>query len=285
MIHKYCSLTIVLILQNLALFAQKTIKCTIVDSQTNQGIPYASIGILGRKIGTIADENGSFVLRLDRNSALETNPLIISSIGYESVSYRISKIKNTVSLNRQNKLIDTIAKPNTFEQKNIGRIAEKGVGSLSFHNIHDKNNDDKLGREIGAILNLKGRGYLTKINFYIGQNEFDKVKFRLNIYNVKNNYPKDLIINDEILTELSQNQKGWVKIDVSKYKIRFEDRVAVALQLIEYIEINRDSKVVSIPAVFPTFPRNSFIRAKSQDFWTLMNVTPSIYADVDYVTD
>jgi CarboxypepD_reg-like domain len=284
MIHKYYLLTILLLLQNSLLYSQKTLKGTIMDSQTKQGIPYASIGVLGRSIGTIADENGNFVLRLNKNSILENNRAIISSIGHESVSMQISKVKNSILLNPERKeLKDTIAKPSDFEQKSIGRIAEKGIGSLSFHNKHDKNIDDKLGREIGAILNLKGRGYLNRINFFINNNEFEKVKFRLNIYNVKNNYPNDLIISDEIFIELTQNQKGWITVDVSKYNLRFENKVAVALQWIESIEIDRDSKRITIPTAFPTFTRNSFIRANSQDIWTLMNVTPSVYADVDKV--
>ena len=284
MIHRYYLLTVLLLLQNVALYAQKTLKGSVIDSKTKQGIPYASIGVVGRGIGTIADENGDFVLRLYKNSVSEKNPAIVSSIGHESAILKISKIKNTILLNPDNtQFSDTIVKSNNLEQKRIGRIAEKGIGSISFHNKHDKNSDDKLGREIGAILNLKGRGYLSKVKFFIGQNQFDKVKFRLNIYNVKNNYPKDLIINNEILIELSQNQSGWISIDVSKYNLRFEDRVAVALQWIEGVEIDRDSKQVTIPAIFPTFSRNGFIRAKSQDFWTMMNATPSIYADVDYV--
>jgi hypothetical protein len=58
----------------------------------------------------------------------------------------------------------------------------------------------------------------------------------------------------------------------------------VAFQWIEGIEIDRDSKLVTIPTIFPTFSRNGFIRVKSQDIWTLMNARPSIYANVDYVT-
>ena len=202
MIRKYSLLTVLLLLQNLNLYAQKTLKGTIIDSKTNQGIPYASIGVLGKRIGTIADENGDFVLRLNKKTVSEENPTIISSIGYESVLTRISKIKNSILLNPKNQTsTDTIKKSNDFEQKKIGRFIEKGIGSLSFHNKHDRNTDDKLGREIGAILNLKGKNYLSKVNFYIGRNEFDKVKFRLNIYNVKNDYPKDLIINEEILFE------------------------------------------------------------------------------------
>ncbi len=284
MIPRYYLLTVLLLLQNVALYAQKTLKGSVIDSKTKQGIPYASIGVVGRGIGTIADENGDFVLRLNKNSVSEKNPAIVSSIGHESAILKISKIKNTILLNPDNsQFSDTIVKSNNLEQKRIGRIAEKGIGSFSFHNKKDKNIDDKLGREIGAILNLKGRNYLNKIDFFIGQNEFDKVKFRVNIYNVKNNYPKDLIIHDEILVELGQNQKGWITIDVSKYNLRFEDRVAVSLQWVEGIEIDRDSKLVTIPAIFPTFPRNGFIRAKSQDFWTLINATPSIYVNVDHV--
>lgn len=284
MIHRYYLLTVLLLLQNLFSFAQKTLKGTIVDSQTKQGIPYASIGVIGKRIGTIADEKGDFVLRLNKNSVSENDSAIISSIGHDSAFLRISKIRNTILLNpRENQLTDTIVKPSACEQKSIGRMAVKGVGAISFHNKSDKNIDDKLGREIGAILNLKGRSFLKKVNFFIGQNEFEKVKFRLNIYTVKDNYPKDLINKSDILIELSQNQMGWIEFDVTQYNIRFEDTVAVALQWIEGIETDRDSKLLTIPAIFPTFSRNCFTRDKSQDVWKLMNATPSIIADVDFV--
>ena len=125
MIHRYYLLTVLLLLQNVALYAQKTLKGSVIDSKTKQGIPYASIGVVGRGIGTIADENGDFVLRLYKNSVSEKNPAIVSSIGHESAILKISKIKNTILLNPDNtQFSDTIVKSNNLEQKRIGRIAE-----------------------------------------------------------------------------------------------------------------------------------------------------------------
>jgi CarboxypepD_reg-like domain len=274
-------LLIILLLQSLVFYAQKSIKGVVIDSETKLEIPYASVGVLGKSIGTIADEQGSFVLRIDKNAISEEDVIIVSAIGYELSSYRMGNIKSSFFLSPKNKKTSRITVNSShLQEQTIGRTSEKGIGAISFHNPKI---DDKLGREIGVILNLKDTCFLNKVNFFIGQNEFEKVKLRLHVYQVVNNYPKDLIINEDILIELGKNQTGWIETDVSKYRLLLQNKVAITLQWIESEETDPDSELVTIPATVPTFPRNAVMRAKSQDYWTLVNATPSIYITVNAI--
>ena len=69
----------------------------IINKKTNEPIPYSSIGIKGKTVGTVSNENGYFELPL--NEINDTDSLKISAIGYQSKSYSIMQAKNFTSEN------------------------------------------------------------------------------------------------------------------------------------------------------------------------------------------
>lgn len=58
----------------------KTIKGTILDAQTGKPLPFSSVFIKGKSIGTIANENGAFSLNISER--LGNDSLTISHVGY-----------------------------------------------------------------------------------------------------------------------------------------------------------------------------------------------------------
>lgn len=69
-----------LILLSLPVLGQKKISATIIDSESREPIPYASIGISGRSSGTSANDLGQFEIFISDLS----DTLIISCIGYDN---------------------------------------------------------------------------------------------------------------------------------------------------------------------------------------------------------
>ncbi len=61
----------------------------VVDSQTNTALAFATIGIIGKSKGTIANSSGSFSLRLPLNFISDT--LAVSMIGYKSEKIIIAR--------------------------------------------------------------------------------------------------------------------------------------------------------------------------------------------------
>ncbi len=82
-----------------SLFAQEktvTITGSIVDSSSGERIPYASILVVGKSIGTVADVNGYFILR---GVALRNTRLRVSAIGYREKEFSIEDNgKQTISM-------------------------------------------------------------------------------------------------------------------------------------------------------------------------------------------
>ncbi len=68
-----------------------TIKGKIIDKTTGEGIPYANVGIPVYSIGTSANEDGDFIIKIP--SEHEKDTLFFSSVGYSSYKTPISKIR------------------------------------------------------------------------------------------------------------------------------------------------------------------------------------------------
>ena len=67
---------------SLSLFSQKTIiSGKVIDSETNEAIPYVNIGFKHSLVGTISETNGSFFL----STTKATDTLLVSSLGYELI--------------------------------------------------------------------------------------------------------------------------------------------------------------------------------------------------------
>ncbi|HEY0740633.1 MAG TPA: carboxypeptidase-like regulatory domain-containing protein [Chryseosolibacter sp.] len=65
---------------------QSEVKGTIIDAQTSQPIPYASILYKKSKIGTVADEVGNFAIQMQAFD----DTLSVTAIGYRECSFRVT---------------------------------------------------------------------------------------------------------------------------------------------------------------------------------------------------
>ena len=72
--------------------SQIVIKGSILDSSNNP-IPFATIGLINEPIGTICNENGHYVLRL--NKKFQQDSLLISHVGFNAKKVAISSLLNS----------------------------------------------------------------------------------------------------------------------------------------------------------------------------------------------
>jgi hypothetical protein len=95
------------------------VEASVLDKETNEGLPFANIMVLGYPIGTTSNENGVFKLVLD--DSLYNGFLIISYIGYESCKISIKECeKSIISLIPQTYALDEVTvKPTNKKHKEI----------------------------------------------------------------------------------------------------------------------------------------------------------------------
>jgi hypothetical protein len=77
-------LLLILLLGGLAIHAPaQLIRGTVIDSQTDGVVSFASVYFSGTTVGTVADENGEFELDISWHPSM---PLTVSAVGYSSVT-------------------------------------------------------------------------------------------------------------------------------------------------------------------------------------------------------
>ncbi|MDJ1482913.1 carboxypeptidase-like regulatory domain-containing protein [Cytophagaceae bacterium YF14B1] len=76
-----------------------TITGRVTSQQTNQPLPYANIGIIGKSLGTVTNAEGNFIFKIPASYSRDS--LKISQIGYESVTRAVKDVqgkKNHITL-------------------------------------------------------------------------------------------------------------------------------------------------------------------------------------------
>ena len=89
---KHIILIILLCLFKLPAWAQQTISAHVVDSETGEALPYVNIYISSEN-GTMCNVDGNFSI-----SAMPTDTLRISRIGYETLLIVANKVHEVVKL-------------------------------------------------------------------------------------------------------------------------------------------------------------------------------------------
>lgn len=82
-----------LVFQTIGLHAQETftsIRGTLVDSKSREFIPFASVYIKGRSIGTTTNDEGRFLFHVP--SGFDNDTLVISVIGYDHFMSAVSRM-------------------------------------------------------------------------------------------------------------------------------------------------------------------------------------------------
>jgi hypothetical protein len=275
---------IVLIFAPCYLKAQVKMQGQIIDATTKAAIPFATIGVKNRSIGTVADSIGRFQLQFSLDSIGPNNPVIVNCIGYNSVAINAGEqiIALVASVNYLNQ---ATIKPLKFKVKTFGRTGSSAFMSTKMISEHNHTSDE-LGKEIGTVINIDKNCRLTAFNMHIIFNHFDNVKFRLNIYSVKDGLPDTLIIKDNILLDVGHVRQKWINVDLTKYQIYLEgyEKVAVAIQWLKSKTGDDPQKSFNVAAV-PAIGHHILFRDKSQSTWLKvggnlsMNFTAEVYKD------
>lgn len=238
----------------------------VIDQKEATTLAYVNIGIIGTNLGTISTANGTFELYLKTNTN-EEKIVRFSYLGYESKDYTIASLRllngQAIKLNKTGITLKTIeVRPDLLQAKVIGHKKTK-TNKVTNFSISKKLNQN-LGASIGRRFNIgKKTSQLSEFKFYVGGNNFDTIRFRVNIYTIKNGRPNELLNQQAIITTLINHPKGWATVDLSVYLLFVKEDVVISL---EWIEHSQKGRVLQLPITIPSFATH-FYKYGSQDKW------------------
>ncbi|MBX2944517.1 MAG: carboxypeptidase-like regulatory domain-containing protein [Cyclobacteriaceae bacterium] len=156
--------TFLFAIAHIAVFGQQVIEGRVIDKETHQPVPFASIGIVGTSKGTSSNLNGQFTLSVEFPFTLK-----ISCVGYESQT--IQSTEDTLLIKLKPASIELSEIVIFRKTINPGRIVQRAFANViknystqpflqKFFYRHYCKDDDEYGRLIEASVDVwKHRGY------------------------------------------------------------------------------------------------------------------------------
>jgi hypothetical protein len=247
-------------------FAQQKELSGLILDRVNKPIAYANIGIVNKPLGTVSSLEGKFKLTISNDQKNDT--IRISCLGYKSRDFIVKDlIENNINIKLETyveNLQEVVIFSSKLSIRTDGKLRTNAKNKCIFANPDFKNLN--LGSEIGRKFKLgsKKPSILSEFKFYIKENNFDYVKFRINIYSVLNNKPNKKINTENIFVTVSKNYTDWVEVDLSAFEIAIQEDIIIA---VEWIEHSKNGNKLNLPIIVPSLGSTHFYKFGTQNSW------------------
>jgi hypothetical protein len=281
MLHKLLFL-VTFLLASISLHAQITIiEGRILNTKTGEPVPFATLGVPRRSIGTVADEQGRYLLRLPAGL---TDTLIVSSVGFSRevvLPQALAAGQREFRLAPQEQTLrDVVVEHRRVHPSLLGRNNAKGdilwlAGSSGKETV-----DDEWGWEFGTLLKPAKRTYLEEFHVFLATNTYEHLRFRLNLYTVEQGHPGQLLVTQDIQLICSNKEQGWQTVDLRPFALELDARpVFATIQWLQSEKKDPWDKYFSIP-VTRQAKQVVVERENSEAAWTTHPMQPSLYFTV-----
>ncbi len=208
-------------------------KGKVYDLASKSGIPFVSIGVPGKTIGTVSDEVGNFVLQVSEFEAKDSLKFMV--LGYKSTSILLSDLNqnsiNTIGLQASPvELEEVVVKPKRLQYKKLG---VKNYSKNNCTGFADVGSNWK-GSEAAVLFHTEREVFLEYFAFYVIQNKYpDSLRFRLKFYRkINNNWVGQIIANKAVIFKVGVSS-GEVKVPLGEFNIHMKDDFFVSLECLE----------------------------------------------------
>lgn len=231
--HRYFSfiITLILFISNTIYSQNKIIEGYIIETATKKRIMFASVGILKKNIGTIANSVGYYSLSIDEY--LNINDSIrFSSIGYKTKTFLIRDILSANNFNIELESIikdlpEVVVLSQNYKLKTFGNYYKGEKIIAGFQN-------NVKGAECGILVNIKGKAFLDKLMCNIAKCTYDSVFFRINVYQKTSEGKFNNILLEPIyFSQIMRDNTKSFSIDLSQYNIEVVNKTLITIEYVK----------------------------------------------------
>lgn len=254
----------------------------VVDGRTGQPIPYASVGVLNKPLGTVADAHGAFPL--GQVGAAPADTLAISCVGFQTQNVTMQEVGSRRELRlppQVQPLGEVVVRARRPRRTIIGHNWVSAFTSYSFYTTADTVPHARLGREIGVLLHVKHPALLENFHLFTSGRDFKSVTFRLNIYAFENGQPRHSLLRQDVVFTIDGQRRGWNNVDLRPFAITLAgpQQVVATVEWLSSEASRPGGRFLDIPAHLSAV-HTTYSRSKSAQAWTTYGSNPSMYFDV-----
>lgn len=252
----------------------------VVDARSGQPIPYASVGVRGRPLGTVADAAGAFPL-VQIGPAAAADTVVVSCVGYAPYKLLAAELRPAMVLRltpRPTELAGIVVRGRQPRRIVLGHNWVSAFTSVTFYTQADTVPHARLGRELGPLLKLRHPVRLESFHLFTSGRDFKSVTFRLNLYAVRNGEPQNSLLRQDIIFTVPGQRRGWNEVDLRPYAISLAgpQQIAATVEWLASEEGRPKSRFLDIPVHLSAF-HTTFRRDKSAQSWLKLGANPSFY--------
>ena len=237
-----------------------------VDAATGQPLPYASVGIVHRPVGTVADGEGRFTLAVP--SQYSADSLRISLVGYQPYTATIAQFRCRgcspetacpVALKANTELAEVVVRP---RGRAVRRVLGNTVATLGTSQEFPAN---VLGNQVGQRIRPKYPAMLEQVSFQIRRCSYDSLFYRLNVYPLGPDGRPDErrnLLPEAVYVRVANAQTAKrIHTDLSRYHLWLApgQEVAVCLELVRDLGPGLLLLAATFPYGGPAFEKDAGI--------------------------
>jgi hypothetical protein len=247
------------------LFSQTRFSGALLDDSTGEPVVYAGIGVPGTPVGTVSGPDGRFELVIPAD--VPADSVRIHALGYRTAVLPVAAL-STIRLHPEpHALPEVVVRPGKTDTVMLGSDREKTNMNVNF--AINKQQNQNLGSEVGRVFKLKKQSQLQQLSFYLRYNNFDTVRFRINVYDFSNGKPGQNLTPENIVVEVTGRKMDWITVDLTPYNLVFDEgKIAVS---VEWIYSGAQGSVLALPIAMPVTGGRHLYKFGSQNRWKTFN--------------
>lgn len=241
------------------------------DSVSHKILPYATIRIADKGIGTISNKDGKYSFEI--SSGMKNDSLTVNYMGYCQKAVKISAVKLGTAIWLTKKIIhlkQVIVKVGTDE---IQGKKKEGFVTLVFRSRDQSRG--LSGAEIGMLLKNKSRIKINKIGFYVAQNGYDTLKIRVHVYKANHMEVQDRLDITHNFLAITNGKTGWFTFNVSDNYVVIHGNYIVTLELVKVVP---KTDAFALKGTLTPLVKRGYIRAHGK--WKKSFIDMSLYTEV-----
>lgn len=238
----------------------------ITDARTGQGLPFVNIGVVGKSLGTVSDEQGAY--RLGFSEALAADTVRISSLGYQPRRLPLRELRAQPSQALAPAAVGLaevqVQASNPLRRaRTLGFTKNEGASTVNFNSTKD------YGAELGTRIQLRHHPTLVqKATFNIARNQAGRMTFRVNLYRLT---PDGQPTNEKLLTRnvlvTTDLAGGPLTVDLSADRLVLSEDFLLALEWVRGSDAEHLRESLAFAGGVGYADNDVYIRSTSQAAW------------------
>lgn len=258
-------LTFLLLLLSLASAVAQPISGRITDGRTQAALPYVNVGVVGKALGTVADEQGAYILPFQKSLAAEI--VRVSCLGYAPrlLTLRELATQPNVALVPEAVPLAEVQVPGKAVVRRTHTLGNTGNAEIATNTL----THTSLGGQVGTTIKLSRRPTrLVNAVFNIARSSPGQVIFRVNIYRLDSDgRPTEvkLLLRDVIVT--SPIVRGPLTVDLRADRLMLNEDFFLAIELLKWTDPAPTGAEFAFSAAVGYFHNEIYSRFASQAPW------------------